>query len=90
MGDLITMDDLTNEEIIILLDNAKKMLPAAKGDVHLPLLQGKVLANMFFENSNDLSAFDHLMFFHQSLMRNNICSMLRTEHANLTLNLFMT
>jgi len=51
MGDLITMDDLKNEEIIILLDNAKKMLPAAKGDVYLPLLQGKVLANMFFENS---------------------------------------
>ena len=51
MGDVITMDDLTNEEIIKLLDNARKMLPVAKGDIHLPLLQGKVLANMFFENS---------------------------------------
>jgi aspartate carbamoyltransferase catalytic subunit len=51
MGDLITMNDLTNEEIIKLLDDAKKMLPVAKGDIYLPLLQGKVLANMFFENS---------------------------------------
>ena len=49
MSDLITMDNLTNEEIITLLDNAKKMLPAAKGDVYLPLLKGKVLANMFLK-----------------------------------------
>ena len=51
MGDLITMDDLSNKEIENLLDNAKRLLPVAKGDVHLPLLEGKVLANMFFENS---------------------------------------
>ncbi len=51
MDDLITMDDLTNEEIIKLLDDAKKMLPIAKGETYLPLLKGKVLANMFFENS---------------------------------------
>ena len=51
MGDLITMDDLSNKEIGILLDNAERLLPVAKGDVHLPLLEGKVLANMFFENS---------------------------------------
>ena len=51
MGDLITMDDLSNKEIGNLLDNAERLLPVAKGDVHLPLLEGKVLANMFFENS---------------------------------------
>ena len=51
MGDLITMDDLTNEEIMQVLDNARKLLPVAKGDVYLPLLQGKVLGNLFFENS---------------------------------------
>ena len=51
MGDLITMDDLSNKEIEHLLDNAERLLPVAKGDVHLPLLEGKVLANMFFENS---------------------------------------
>ena len=51
MGDLTTMDDLNNKEIENLLDNAERLLPVAKGDVHLPLLEGKVLANMFFENS---------------------------------------
>ena len=51
MGDLITMDDLTNKEITTLLDNAERLLPIAKGEVYLPLLEGKVLANMFFENS---------------------------------------
>ncbi|MBL80323.1 MAG: aspartate carbamoyltransferase [Euryarchaeota archaeon] len=45
------MDDLSNKEIENLLDNAERLLPVAKGDVHLPLLEGKVLANMFFENS---------------------------------------
>ena len=51
VGDLITMDNLTNEEILQVLDNARSLLPVAKGDVYLPLLQGKVLGNLFFENS---------------------------------------
>ena len=51
MGDLITMDDLTNEEIIQILDDANTLLPVARGEVYLPLLQGKVLGNLFFENS---------------------------------------
>lgn len=49
--DLITMDDLTNEEAISLLDDAERLLPIARGDAYLPLLKGKVLANLFFENS---------------------------------------
>ncbi|MEE3310793.1 MAG: aspartate carbamoyltransferase, partial [Candidatus Thermoplasmatota archaeon] len=49
--DLITMDDLTNEEIIALLDDAERLLPVAHGEEYLPLLQGKLLANMFFEPS---------------------------------------
>ena len=51
MGDLITMDDLTNEEIIQILDAANTLLPIARGAAYLPLLQGKVLGNLFFENS---------------------------------------
>ena len=51
MGDIVTMNDLTNEDIVAVLDDAEKLVPVAKGDVYLPLLQGKVLANMFFENS---------------------------------------
>ncbi len=50
-ADLITMDDLTNEEIEALLNDAEKLLPVAKGEVFLPLLQGKLLGNMFFEPS---------------------------------------
>ena len=51
MGDLITMDDLTNKEILKILDEANSLLPVARGEVYLPLLQGKVLGNLFFENS---------------------------------------
>ena len=51
MADLVTMDDLSNEEIIDVLDGAERLLPVATGEIFLPLLQGKVLANMFFENS---------------------------------------
>ncbi len=32
MASLITMDDLTNEEIIEVLDNAERLLPVARGD----------------------------------------------------------
>ena len=49
--DLITMDDMTNEEIVSLLDDAERLLPVAHGLEYLPLLQGKLLANMFFEPS---------------------------------------
>ena len=51
MGNLVTMDDLTNDDIVAVLDDAEKLVPVAKGDILLPLLQGKVLANMFFVNS---------------------------------------
>ena len=40
--DLITMDDMTNEEIISLLDDAERLLPVAHGSEYLPLLQGKL------------------------------------------------
>ena len=51
MGNLVTMDDLSNDDIVSILDDAERLVPVAKGDILLPLLQGKVLANMFFENS---------------------------------------
>ena len=51
MGDIVTMDDLTNEDIVAVLDDAERLVPVARGDIHLPLLQGKVLANMFFEKT---------------------------------------
>ncbi len=51
MNSLITMNDLTNEDIHRILVNAEKLLPIAKGKVYLPLLQGKILGNLFFEPS---------------------------------------
>jgi len=45
------MDDLTKEEILQILDEANTLLPVARGEIYLPLLQGKVLGNLFFENS---------------------------------------
>ena len=51
MAGLITMNDLSNEEIISILDDAQRLLPVAKGDLYLPLLQGKILGNLFFEPS---------------------------------------
>ncbi len=51
MASLITMDDLTNEEILSILDDAERLLPVAKGEAFVPLLQGKMLGNLFFEPS---------------------------------------
>jgi len=51
MSGIITMDDLTNEEIITILDDAERLLPVAEGRLHLPLLQGRILGNLFFEPS---------------------------------------
>ena len=42
MPGLITMDDLSNDEILSILDDAERLLPVAKGDVYFPLLQGKI------------------------------------------------
>ena len=51
MPGLITMEDLTNEEIISILDDAERLLPIACGDRYLPLLRGRILGNLFFEPS---------------------------------------
>ena len=51
MPGLITMDDLSNEEILSILDDAQRLLPVAEGKTYLPLLQGKILGNLFFEPS---------------------------------------
>ena len=49
MKGLITMDDLTNEDILSILDDASRLLPVARGETYLPLLEGKILGNLFFE-----------------------------------------
>ena len=44
MGDIVTMDDLTNEDIVAVLDDAERLVPVARGDIYLPLLQGKAVS----------------------------------------------
>ena len=51
MAGLITMDDLTNEQILSILEDAERLLPVARGEMYLPLLQGRILGNLFFEPS---------------------------------------
>ena len=51
MNSLITMNDLTNDDIHRILVDAERLLPVAKGKLHLPLLKGKILGNLFFEPS---------------------------------------
>lgn len=45
------MDDLTNEQILEILADAERLLPVARGEMYLPLLQGRILGNLFFEPS---------------------------------------
>ena len=45
------MDDLTNDDIHSILSDAERLLPVARGELYLPLLQGKILGNLFFEPS---------------------------------------
>lgn len=49
--DIISIRDLSKEEIDYILDYAKKMLPYAKGEKRLNLLEGKILSSLFFEPS---------------------------------------
>jgi aspartate carbamoyltransferase catalytic subunit len=51
MTGLITMDNLTNEQILNILEDAERLLPVARGEIYLPLLQGRILGNLFFEPS---------------------------------------
>ena len=51
MVGLITMEDLSNDDVIEVLDAAERLLPVARGEAHLPLLQGRILGNLFFEPS---------------------------------------
>ena len=51
MAGLITIDDLTNQQILDILADAERLLPVARGEIYLPLLQGRILGNLFFEPS---------------------------------------
>jgi aspartate carbamoyltransferase catalytic subunit len=49
--DIITINDLTVGEIKEVLTESKKMIPIAKGEKKSKVLEGKILASLFFEPS---------------------------------------
>lgn len=49
--DLVSIRDLTREEIFYILEKAEKMIPFAKGEKKTKALEGKILATLFFEPS---------------------------------------
>ncbi|MCD6503667.1 MAG: aspartate carbamoyltransferase [Thermoplasmata archaeon] len=49
--DIISIRDLTKEEIELILSEADKMLPIAEGKKRSEILKGKILATLFFEPS---------------------------------------
>jgi len=51
MQHVISIHDISVEEIIDVLDRAEKLLPIARGEATTDLLRGKVLASIFFEPS---------------------------------------
>lgn len=49
--DVVSMNDFSREDVEYILDVAEKMVPYAKGEKMERDLQGKILANLFFEPS---------------------------------------
>jgi len=49
--DLVSIRDLTKEEIFFILRKADEMLPFASGEKKTRALEGKILATLFFEPS---------------------------------------
>ncbi|MFO7678292.1 MAG: aspartate carbamoyltransferase [Thermoplasmatota archaeon] len=49
--DVISVKDFSKKEINEILNYSKKMLPYAKGEKHLNILEGKIISTLFFEPS---------------------------------------
>lgn len=49
--DIVSINDLEIEEIMRILDMAREMVPIARGEKKSKILEGKILASMFFEPS---------------------------------------
>ncbi|WP_400205730.1 aspartate carbamoyltransferase, partial [Candidatus Methanomassiliicoccus intestinalis] len=49
--DIISISDLTKDQIEEILNLANKMIPYAKGEKTTKALEGRILANLFFEPS---------------------------------------
>jgi len=49
--DIVSIRDLTREQIELVLDLSEKMIPYARGEMFTKMLDGRILANLFFEPS---------------------------------------
>ncbi len=49
--DIVSIRDLTREQIDTILDLTERMIPYAKGEKFTKALEGRILANLFFEPS---------------------------------------
>ncbi len=49
--DVVSIRDLSRDEIVAVLDAARKMIPLAEGSKRAPLLDGRIVAMAFFEPS---------------------------------------
>ncbi|WP_455392165.1 aspartate carbamoyltransferase [[Eubacterium] cellulosolvens] len=49
--DIVSIHDFTKDEIEYILDQAKKMVPIARGEKQATALGGKILSSLFFEPS---------------------------------------
>ncbi len=49
--DVVSIKDLTKEEVECILDLAERMIPYAKGEKRTKVLDGRIIANLFFEPS---------------------------------------
>jgi aspartate carbamoyltransferase catalytic subunit len=50
-ADIVSIRDFSKEQILEILDLAEKMIPYAKGEKFTKALEGRLLANLFFEPS---------------------------------------
>jgi aspartate carbamoyltransferase catalytic subunit len=50
-SDIVSIRDLSREQIEQVMDLAEKMVPYAKGEAHSKALEGCILSNLFFEPS---------------------------------------
>ncbi len=49
--DVVSIRDLTREQMEFVLDLSEKMIPYARGEKFTKMLEGRILANLFFEPS---------------------------------------
>jgi len=50
-SDIVSIRDLSKEQMEQVMDLAEKMIPYAKGERHTKVLEGRILSNLFFEPS---------------------------------------